>query len=827
MSDSAPRSRRPARMTRRLLNSPRRPARTESAAPFEEPNGSSSPESLIGSSNGSANEVAESVANTRALIDTVNGIVQSHTVNEIIRVTLDTVRSRLGWSYGSYWEVDKAQNVLVFSLDSGELDAEFHRVTRAAKFREGEGLNGRAWRLRDLVHVEDIGELTDCCRAPIARRSGLKTAVCLPLVLQDRILGTMDFFASGTLEMSPTRLEVLRVIARCASDKIGQLAKQQELTRVFRMIENAPLNVMYTDRELRIQYMNPASERTFRKLEAYLPVRSEQMLGQSIDIFHIAPDHQRHLLSDPKNLPHNSVVQLGPESLEFLVTAILDEDGQYLGPMLTWDVITQRLEAETRATALSENTSAVNEVLLTLGRAQTAEEMISSVLEVVRKSFGWVYGSYWRIDPETNLLTFVAESGMVDEEFRRVTRRATFHEGEGLIGRAWLRRDLFYVEDLGELSDCCRAPIAKRLGIASALAFPIQLNGKVVGTMDFMADRKQQPSEARLESLRSVAQLVSTALERAENREQIEQAKREIEVKVSRLMKVAQAAAHGDLTVEVGVTGTDDMGRLGDALSKMMEDLKHVIGEVIESAGQFAEGARVVSESASYLSESSQNQAATVEEMSASVEHLGKAILAINHNASSARELADKSSHLAKQGGDSVDQAIEAMVLIRKSSEQVSDIIQVISEIASQTNLLALNAAIEAARAGEHGLGFAVVADEVRKLAERSRAAAKEITALIKESTRRVADGAQLSEAAGKSLATIVKGVEETALSIAKIAQATQEQSEAAAEVSKAIQDVSSITETNASSSEQLSASAEELGAQAASLKGVISGFKV
>ena len=135
-----------------------------------------------------------------------------------------------------------------------------------------------------------------------------------------------------------------------------------------------------------------------------------------------------------------------------------------------------------------------------------------------------------------------------------------------------------------------------------------------------------------------------------------------------------------------------------------------------------------------------------------------------------------------------------------------------ISEIASQTNLLALNAAIEAARAGEHGLGFAVVADEVRKLAERSRAAAKEITALIKESTRRVADGAQLSEKAGQSLATIVHGVEETAASIAKIARATQEQSESASEVSKAIQDVSSITETNASSSEELSASAEELG---------------
>ena len=834
MLDPTQRSRRPARMKRRLPQGLRYDSTAETSlapTPPAAPESNASP-GLAGAhanavpahANGDAEEA---LGNARAMIDTINAIVRAGSTDEIIRSTLDTIRDRLGWSYASYWTVDPERNALVFSIDSGTVDPEFHRVTRSATFKEGEGLNGRAWRQQDLVFVADLENLDDCCRAPIASRAGIESGVCIPLAYDGRVIGTMDFFATSSVNISPMRMEVLRVLGRTASDKIAKLGKEQELTRIFRMIENAPLNMIYADRDLKIRYMNPASQRTLKGLEAYLPIKSDAMIGQSIDLFHKAPEHQRRLLADPRNLPHRAVIRVGPESLDLLVTSILDRDGTYLGPMLTWEVVTSKVEAERRAKILAENTEALNQVLLALGRAQGVEEMIVSALEAVRKAFGWVYGSYWRLDEESDQLVFMSESGTVDEEFRRVTRACRFREGEGLIGRAWRRRDLYFTDDLSELSDCPRAPVARRLGITGALAFPIQLNGKVVGTMDFMSDVKQELGEQRLEALRGVARVLSTALDRAKQRASIERDKREIEAKVNQLMMVAQAAAKGDLSVEVGVSGPDDMGRLGEALAKMMADLKHVIGEVIESANQFAEGSQVVAESASYLSESSQNQAATVEEMSASIEHLGKAILEINRNAGSAKELAEKSSHLAKQGGDSVDQAIEAMVLIRKSSEQVSDIIQVISEIASQTNLLALNAAIEAARAGEHGLGFAVVADEVRKLAERSRGAAKEITALIKESTRRVADGAQLSEAAGKSLATIVKGVEETALSIAKIAEATQEQSESAEEVSKAIQNVSSITETNASSSEELSASAEELGAQANSLKNVISGFKV
>ncbi|MFA5907763.1 MAG: methyl-accepting chemotaxis protein [Vicinamibacterales bacterium] len=147
-----------------------------------------------------------------------------------------------------------------------------------------------------------------------------------------------------------------------------------EMGRVSSMMENMPINVMFADRDLKIQYLNPASTRTLKTLEQYLPVRVDQLIGQVIDVFHKNPAHQRSLLGDPKNLPRQAHIQVGPETLDLLVSPIYDNNKTYVGAMVTWSVVTEKLATERKAKELQ------NEI------AQTAQTLASSSEELTALS---------------------------------------------------------------------------------------------------------------------------------------------------------------------------------------------------------------------------------------------------------------------------------------------------------------------------------------------------------------------------------------------------------------------------------------------------------
>ena len=122
-----------------------------------------------------------------------------------------------------------------------------------------------------------------------------------------------------------------------------KLRLENELARNFSMLENAPINIMATDLDLKLVYINPKSRETLKTLEKYLPKSVDRLIGESIDIFHKNPDHQRKILADERNLPHISKIRLGPEVLLLNVNAMLDKDRNYVGPMVTWEVITDRI----------------------------------------------------------------------------------------------------------------------------------------------------------------------------------------------------------------------------------------------------------------------------------------------------------------------------------------------------------------------------------------------------------------------------------------------------------------------------------------------------
>ncbi|WP_322046698.1 methyl-accepting chemotaxis protein [Paraburkholderia sp. J67] len=327
--------------------------------------------------------------------------------------------------------------------------------------------------------------------------------------------------------------------------------------------------------------------------------------------------------------------------------------------------------------------------------------------------------------------------------------------------------------------------------------------------------------------LYKVVKFANDVTAQVELEESVKRRAEEDQRKVEKLLDVVRKAASGDLSGQVDVQGDDPIDQLAAGIKSMMSDLSGVIGKVVESAGTFKDSSQDIAARADTVAGGAQLLGATVEEMNASIEELTASINSIADNSRGADQLAKDTQQEAERGSKAVTRSIEAMELINRSSEDIGEIIKVIGEIASQTNLLAFNAAIEAARAGEHGLGFSVVADEVRKLAERSSQATKEISKLINESVKRVAQGSEISKQAGEAFERILSGVSRTTQAISEISCGADEQLIAAREVAAAIQQVAEETEKSAGACDTIARAAASLKGGAEGLDKTVARFVV
>jgi methyl-accepting chemotaxis protein len=175
-----------------------------------------------------AQDLAEAKSNTYAVIQVLDKLVKAQDVEQTLKIVMATIRESFDWAYGSFWALDTKDQLLRFQCESGSVNEEFRQCTQTASFARNVGLSGRAWGTKQLVFVPDLGEVADCVRAPIAQRAGVKSGVCFPVMVNNEIIGTMDFFALKTLTLSNERMEALKSISTLTSGTIERIKKMEE-----------------------------------------------------------------------------------------------------------------------------------------------------------------------------------------------------------------------------------------------------------------------------------------------------------------------------------------------------------------------------------------------------------------------------------------------------------------------------------------------------------------------------------------------------------------------------------------------------------------------
>ena len=349
------------------------------------------------------------------------------------------------------------------------------------------------------------------------------------------------------------------------------------------------------------------------------------------------------------------------------------------------------------------------------------------------------------------------------------------------------------------------------------------------------------------------------------------------------LADAARVVAEGDLSKDVPVNTSDEVGELAAAFNQMVRSLREMSREVKTTAEAVNASAVALSASAEEMNSSTEEIAGTVEQIAKGAEHqaslveqtskvmreMAGAITEIASRAKAAAEAAAEAGYTAQTGGKSAREAMDKMkgvftivegtaggvkVLIGRT-QQIGTIVDVITKIAQQTNLLALNATIEAARAGEAGRGFAVVAEEVRKLATEAATSAEKIAEIVKEvqsenakvvssmeiATRDIASGRDVLTYTSDALEDIVRGVVEEVKKVQEISALTQQQTDGAQALVKTIDEIAKVAEDNAASTEEASAatteqtasmeqmahSAQQLSGMADKLKKLVTRFNV
>ena len=335
------------------------------------------------------------------------------------------------------------------------------------------------------------------------------------------------------------------------------------------------------------------------------------------------------------------------------------------------------------------------------------------------------------------------------------------------------------------------------------------------------------------------------------------------------LLEAADRISEGDLSVEIKESSTSEISQLSEAFKSMVENLRSLIKEIQEgslhlstlseemsaSSEEVASASRKISNTAAEISNGTEVQSTKIVDITHAMQDMTHNIQEIADNTQKVSKNTNLVNHTVGNIGNASREVLLKMDRIRSSvdgtgevirdldskSQQINEIVILITRVADQTNMLALNAAIEAARAGEHGRGFSVVADEVRKLAEESGRAAKDISKLIDEIRNSISNTVESIDASKKDVQIgtlsvnnavemvtgIVSTISEITNMIEDVAAATEEQSSSIEEITSTLEDISSISEQSAAGTQETASALEEQSASMSELADMASGLSL
>ncbi|WP_165184241.1 methyl-accepting chemotaxis protein [Caulobacter soli] len=318
-----------------------------------------------------------------------------------------------------------------------------------------------------------------------------------------------------------------------------------------------------------------------------------------------------------------------------------------------------------------------------------------------------------------------------------------------------------------------------------------------------------------------------TEAERVRNQDAADAAAREQAFVMEHIATGLTRLAEGDLTYRVDIDFPQAYQRLQNDFNGAITQMEEAMRTIVQAANSIGSGSDEIASAADDLSRRSEQQAASLEETAAALDEITATVKRSSAGAVEASRVVTSTRSDAERSAVVVRGAVDAMNQIEKSSQEISQIIGVIDEIAFQTNLLALNAGVEAARAGDAGRGFAVVAQEVRALAQRSADAAKEIKTLISSSTQQVSQGVSMVGQTGEALQAIVSKVSEIDGLVSEIAASGAEQATGLNEVNAAVNQMDQTVQQNAAMVEQSTAASHALKGEANGLMQMIGRFQV